>query len=252
MERLPDLATELVNLKVDVLLAGAFKPGRAARQATTSIPIVLVTCDPYQWIVDSLARPGGNVTGQSCMSAELSPKRLQLLKEVAPRISRVAFLYNPDPDEPGPSLALKLLLAEAPSLGIKLLPVPIRRPEEFDSARETIRREQPDALFVYPDPVTILVRARTVEFADKQRLPAMYGFRWWVDPGGLMSYGTTLADMQRRAARQVDKILKGAKPADLPVEQPTKFELVINLKAAKAMGLTIPQSVLGRADEVIQ
>ncbi|HLE43400.1 MAG TPA: ABC transporter substrate-binding protein, partial [Methylomirabilota bacterium] len=204
------------------------------------------------WIVESLARPGGNVTGQSCMSAELSPKRLQLLKEAAPRISRVAFLYNPD--EPGPTLAWKLSLDAAPSLGITLLPVPIRRPEEFDGALGTISREQADGLFVYPDLVTISPRmqARTVEFANKQRLPAVYAFRWWVDAGGLVSYGTTSLDMVRRAVRQVDKILKGTKPADIPVEQPTRFELVINIKAAKALGLTIPPSVLIRADQLIE
>ena len=250
---LPDLATELVHLKVDVLIAsGGFLPPMAATQATTSIPIVLLGCDPLLWIVESLARPGGNVTGQSCMSAELSPKRLQLLKEMAPRISRVAFVYNPD--EPGGSLAWQLSRDAAPALGVQLLPVPIRRPEEVDNVLATISRQHVDGLFVYPNLVTIVprIRARTVEFANREHLPAMYAFRWWVDEGGLVSYGTTVPDMVRRAVRQVDKILRGTKPAEIPVEQATEFKLVVNLKDAKALGLTIPPSVLARADEVIE
>jgi len=250
LERLPDLAAELVKLNVDVIVAGAFKPGQVARQATSQIPIVLVTCDPYRWIVDSLARPGGNVTGQTCMSSELSPKKLEFLKQAVPAISRVAFLYNPD--DPGPSQALKLCQDAAPSLGVMLFPVTIQHPSEIDRALSAIVKERPDALFVYPDSVTARVRAQTIDFVNRQRLPAVYGFRAWVDAGGLLSSGASLAEMQRRAMGQVDKILKGAKPADLPVEQPAKFELVINLKTAKALGLTIPQSILVRADEIIQ
>ncbi|HEV2056669.1 MAG TPA: ABC transporter substrate-binding protein [Methylomirabilota bacterium] len=250
LERLPDLAGELVRLNVDVIVAGAFKPGQVARQATRRIPIVLVTCDPYRWIVDSLARPGGNVTGQTCMSSELSPKKLEFLKQAVPRISRVAFLYNPD--DPGPSQALKFCQDAAPSLGVTLFPVTIQHPSEIDHALSTIAKERPDALFVYPDSVTARVRDQTIDFVNRQRLPAVYGFRAWVDAGGLLSYGASLADMQRRAMGQVDKILKGARPADLPVEQPSKFDLIINLKAAKALGLTIPHSLLLRADEIIQ
>jgi len=250
LERLPELAAELVRLNVDVIVAGAFKPGQVARQATSQIPIVLVTCDPYKWIVDSLARPGGNVTGQTCMSSELSPKKLEFLKQAVPGINRVAFLYNPD--DPGPSQALKVCQEAAPSLGVKLFPVTIQHPTEIDRALSAIAKEHPDALFVYPDSVTARVRAQTIEFVNRQRLPAVYGFRAWVDAGGLLSYGASLADMSRRAMGQVDKILKGARPAELPVEQPSKFDLIINLKTAKAQGLTIPQSLLSRADEVIQ
>src|SRR5262249_21114177 len=160
---------------------------------TSSIPIVLVTCDPYQWIVDSLARPGGNVTGQTCLSSELSPKKLEFLKQAVPGINRVAFLYNPD--DPGPSLALKLCQVAAPALGVKLFPVTIQRPAEIDQALALVTKERPDALFVYPDSVTARVRGETVEFVNKHRLPSVSGFRDWVDAGGLLSYGASLPDM---------------------------------------------------------
>jgi len=250
LERLPELAAELVNLKVDVLVAGAFRPGQAAGQATKSIPVVLITCDPYQWLVESLARPGGNITGQTCLSSEMSPKKLEFLKAAAPRSSRVAFLYNPD--DPGPSLGLKLSQEAAPSLGMKVFPVAIRRSADLDAALAAIKREQPDALFVYPDSVTASVRPQTIEFASKQRLPAVYGFKPWPEAGGLLSYGASLPDMSRRAAGQVDKILKGTKPADLPFEQPTRFRLALNLKTAQALGLPIPPILLFQADEVIR
>jgi putative ABC transport system substrate-binding protein len=250
LDRLPALAAELVQLKPDVIVAGAFRPGQAAAHATSTIPVVLVTCDPYQYIVDGLARPGGNVTGQTCLSSEMSPKKLEFLKRAAPTISRVAFLYNPD--DPGPTLALKLCQAAAPSLGVTLVPFTIQRPSEISDVLTRVGEAQVDALFVYPDSVTGRVRARTAEFASQQRLPTVYGFRSWVDDGGLMSYGASLPAMTRRAAGQVDKILKGAKPADIPVEQPTTFELVINLKAATAIGLTVPPALLDLADVVIE
>ena len=250
LDRLPGLISELIHLKPDVIAAGAFKPGQVAREATGTIPIVLVTCDPYEWIVNSLARPGSNVTGQTCLSSELSPKKLEFLKQVAPGISRVAFLYNPD--DPGPTLALKLCQEAAPSLGITLLPITIQQPSEIDSALRQIAEAQVDGWFVYPDSVVGRAQSRIIEFAAKERLPTVYGFKGWVVAGGLISYGASLPDMVRRATGQIDKILKGAKPADLPVEQPTRFELVINLKTAKALGLTVPPALLALANEVIE
>ncbi len=250
LDRLPGLISELIQLKPDLIVAGAFKPGQVAREATGTIPIVLVTCDPYQWIVNSLARPGGNVTGQTCLSSELSPKKLEFLKQAAPGISRVAFLYNPD--DPGPTLALKLCQEAAPLLGITLVPVTMQRPSEIDSVLRQIAEAHVDGWLVYPDSVVGRARSRIVEFAAKERLPTVYGFKPWVTAGGLLSYGASLPDMVRRATGQVDKILKGAKPADLPVEQPTRFELIVNLKTAASLGLTIPPSLLARADEVIE
>jgi len=249
--RLPSLAAELVALKVDVIVASAFKPGQVASQATQVVPVVLITCDPYQMLVGSLARPGGNVTGQTCMSAELSPKKLQLLKEAAPGIGRVAFVYNPD--DPGPALALKLCLDAATDLGIRLLPVAIRRAEDITAVLARVDSQNVDGLFVYPDAVTAQARREFVQFAGRLRLPTVGGFKAWAESGFLLSYGASLPDMTRRAMVQVDRILReGAKPGDIPIEQPTTFELVVNLKTAKALALTIPPSLLLRADEVIE
>jgi putative tryptophan/tyrosine transport system substrate-binding protein len=250
LDRLPSLAAELIAERVDVIVAGAFKPGQAAIQATRNIPVVLVTCDPYQLLVGSLARPGGNVTGQTCMSAEISPKKLQFLKEAVPGIRRVAFLYNPD--DPGPALALKLCLDAASGLGIALLPFPIQRVEELARVVAQIDEAKVDGLFVYPDAVTARTRNEIVDFASLRRLPAVGGFKPWAQSGLLLSYGASLPDMRRRAMIQVDRILKdGVKAGDLPIEQPTHFELVINQKTAKSFGITIPQSLLLRADEMI-
>src|SRR3954451_17298007 len=193
LDRLPALAAELVQLKPDVIVASAFRPGQAAAQATSTIPVVVVTCDPYQLIVDGLARPSGNVTGQTCLSSEMSPKKLEYLKEAAPAISKVAFLCNPD--DPGPSLALELCQAAASSLGLTLVPFTIQRPIEISDVLTRIGDAHVDALFVYPDSVTGRVRARTVEFANQEHLPAVYGFRSWVDAGGLMSYSANLPAM---------------------------------------------------------
>ncbi len=246
----PELARELAQLKVDVIVTIEIAGGRAAKEATSTIPIVVVSCDPFEQIVATLARPGGNVTGQSCMTSELTAKKLQLFKEAVPRMSRVAFLYNPN--EPGPAFSLKLAQGAAPTLGITLRPVEMREAGDLDSALSRIARERVDGLFVYPDFVTGGARSQIVEFAAKASLPAMYGFRGWVDAGGLMSYGTSQPAMIHRATMQVDKILKGAKPSDLPVEQPTKFALVINRKTAKALGLTIPPLLLLQADQVLE
>jgi ABC-type uncharacterized transport system substrate-binding protein len=251
-ELLREHAAELVRLKVDVIVAAGTPPTQAAMQATTTIPIVMVsTGDPLRTgLVASLARPGGNVTGNTILGAELSGKRLQLLKEMLPNVSRVAFLWNPA----NASLISHFneIQAAARALGLTLQSVEVRDPKEFESAFLKMMRDRPDALIMTADTMHRLHLERIVDFAANRRLPAMYQLKAYVEAGGLMSYGASLSDLFRRAAVYVDKILKGAKPADLPVEQPTKFELTINLKTAKALGLTIPHSVLLRADQVIE
>ncbi len=252
-ERHPELARELVRLKVDVILVSTDQPIAAVKQETSTIPIVMASSsDPVgTGFVASLARPGGNVTGLSMMSPELSGKRLELLKEAVPGLSRVAFLW--DPGVRGTVLDYNQTEGAARSLGLQLQSVEVPRAEEFDRAFSAITEQRAQALIVpTPNPVTFANRGKVVSFAQRNRLPSMYGIRDYVDAGGLMSYGPSPADLYRRAATFVDKILKGAKPADLPVEQPTRFELVINLKTAKALGLTFPQSILIRADQVIQ
>ncbi len=252
-ERLPDLARELVSLKVDVIMVSGDPAIAAVKQQTRTIPIVMtVSTDPLgTGFVASLARPGGNVTGLSMISPELSGKRLELLREAVPRLSRVAFLWNPDVR--GAVLDYNQTEGAARSLGLQLQSVEAARAEDLDRAFSAIMEQRGQALIVAsPNPVTFANRGRIVSFAQKNRLPSMYANRDYVDAGGLMSYGPSAADLYRRAATFVDKILKGAKPADLPVEQPTRFELVINLKTAKALGLTFPQSILIRADQVIQ
>ncbi len=250
-ERLPDLAAELVRLKVDVIVVNT-PAALAAKQATRTIPIVMaVSSDPVgDGLVASLARPGGNVTGSSMMAPELGGKRLQLLKEVVPRASRVAVLSNPT--LPYTGRVVREIRAAARVLGVRLQSLEIRAPEDIDRAFEAAIRGRASALMVVDDPLMFVHRARILALASKSRLPAIYPWRDPVDAGGLMSYAANLADSFRRAATYVDKILKGAKPADLPVEQPTRFELVINMKTAKALGLTFPQSILIRADQVIQ
>src|SRR5215467_1255524 len=252
-ERLPDLARELVHLKVDVIVTSTDVAIAAVRQQTRTIPIVMATStDPLgAGFVASLAHPGGNVTGLSTMSPELAGKRLELLKEVVPRVSRVAFLWNPEVR--GAVLDYNQTEGAARSLGLQLQSVEAARAEDFDRAFSAITEQRAQALIVpSPNPITFANRGRIVSFVQRNRLPSMYSVREYVDDGGLMSYGHSTADLYRRAATFVSKILQGAKAADLAVEQPTKFELVINLKTAKALGLTIPPSVLARADEVIQ
>jgi len=201
-------------------------------------------------LVASLARPGGNLTGMNILTSELNAKRLELLKEAVPKVSRVAVLANPASPLRGP--VVREVEAAARSLGVRLQVLDARDPSEFDSAFSTMTRGRAGALIVLNDPMLFAQRGRIVELAAKSRLPAAYEWREFVEAGGLMSYGTNIADMYRRLATYVDKILRGAKPADLPVEQPTKFELVVNLRTAKALGLTIPQSVLIRADQIIR
>ncbi len=252
LERLPDLAADLVRLRVDVIFAPNAAAALAAKNATTTIPIVMaLPGDPVGLgLVASLGRPGGNITGMSNVAVELGPKQLQLLKQAVPRVSRVAVLWNPANRSHG--LSVREAEVAARSLGVQVQSLEARGPDDFDNAFAAITRERAGALLVLGDALFLQHRTRIVGLVAKSRLPAMYGMREFVDAGGLMSYAANFADLFRRAATHVDKILKGAKPADLPVEQPTKFELVINLKAAKSLGISIPQSVLIRADQVIQ
>jgi ABC-type uncharacterized transport system substrate-binding protein len=261
-ERLPDLATQLVRLKVDVIVVDACgAPLNAASQATRTIPIVVTACNDdlvATGIISSLARPGGNITGLSELTPELGAKRLELLKEAVPKVRRVAVLWNPASSERS-SVNFRFWSADwvevraaAQVLDMTLQPVEIRGPDDFDPAFSAMARERADGLIAFSDPLIVFHGRRIADLATKSRLPAMYSSREVVDAGGLMSYGPSLSDMFRRTAGYVGKILKGAKPADLPMEQPTKSELVINLKTAKALGLTIPPLLLLRADEVIR
>ncbi len=253
LDRLLDLAAELVRLKVDAIVAGpGFPAAVAAKLATATVPIVIVAAgDPVgTGLVASLAHPGGNITGISDMGTELSAKRLELLKEAAPKLSRVAVLWNST--DHSMSLQYPEVQVAARILGVRLQPVSVRAPGDFDSAFALIGQGHPDALYIISDILTVVHRGRIAGFTAKNRLPTMYTTRTAVADGGLMSYGPNFRDMFRRAAYFVDRILKGAKPADLPVEQPTRFELVINMKTAKALGLTFPPSILIRADQVIQ
>jgi putative ABC transport system substrate-binding protein len=255
LERLPALAAELVALKVDVIVAVSTLEALAAKQATRTIPIVFaVAADPVtSGLVTSLARPGGNVTGLSNLAPELVGKRLEQLKQAVPAVSRVAVLWQPGAlGERTEKDMLKGAEVAGRALGVRLQFVEARGPADFARALSEMTRARAGALTVLTSAMFANERRRLVDLAAKNRLPAVYGLREYVDAGGLMSYGPSIADLFRRAATYVDRILKGRKPGDLPVEQPTKFELLINLKTAKALGLTIPPSLLGRADEVIQ
>jgi len=251
-ERLPNLAAELVQLKVDVIVATGTPGTQAAKNATKAIPIVMVNvADPVETgLVASLAHPGGNVTGLSNLSSDLGGKQLALLKETFPMVSRVAVLG--DSANAGNALWLGEMKLAAVGLRITLQSLEVRRPDDFEPAFSAIKRERAGAFSVLRNSLSNIYRPRILDFAAKSRLPAMYPTGDYVDAGGLMSYGANPDDLYRRAAVYVDKILKGAKPADLPVEQPMKFELIINLKAAKQIGLSIPPNVLARADKVIK
>jgi putative tryptophan/tyrosine transport system substrate-binding protein len=253
LDRLPDLAAELVRLKVDVIVAaGGSQAIWPAKNATSTIPIVGVGLGDFvdAGLVKSLARPGGNITGLSLGGTELYGKRLELLKETVPRVSRVIFFL--DTTSPTISLALNEIQTSARALGLQIQSVEVRSPNDFAAAFQAAAKGRAHALTVFFQPVFTANRNRILEFAAKNRLPAIYPFKEYVEDGGLMSYAPNLSDLYRRAATYVDKILKGRKPADLPVEQPTKFEFIINLKAAKQIGLTIPPDVLARADKVIR
>ena len=251
-DRVPELAADLVQRKVDVIVVDSTLATQAVKRATSTIPIVMaLVADPVgSGLVASLAHPGGNVTGLSMMMADLSAKRLQLLKEAIPRLTRVAVLWNPD--TPYHPKVIEELKAVAPSLSIELSFVSARTPEEIGPAFSAVSRAHAQALYVIEDAFFFTHRTTLLKLASKARLPVIYGERHFADEGGLMSYGPNFGDLFRRSAGYVDKILKGAKPGDLPIEQPTKFELVVNLKTAKALGITIPESILLRADEVIR
>src|SRR5262245_37207235 len=252
-EKLPDLAAELVRLKVDVIVAVVTQASLAAKAATTTIPIVMIgVSDPVgSGLVSSLARPGANITGTSSMTAEVVGKQLELIKETLPKISRVAALWNPA-NPIFQAIQLKETEDAARALRVQLRLLEARGPDEIDRAFAAVARERAKAVLVLGDPVFTANRKRIADLSMKQRLPAVSGTREYTEAGGLMAYGPSFPDMHRRAAYYVDRILKGTKPADLPVEQPMKFELIINLKTAKQIGLTIPPNVLARADRVIK
>jgi putative tryptophan/tyrosine transport system substrate-binding protein len=251
-ERFPALAAELVRLKVDVLLVPNTPAALAAKQATSTIPIVMTAiADPVgSGLVASLARPGGNITGVTIMDTDLTQKRLELLKAVLPTVSRVAVLWNPANPAAAPLVRATDVAAQA--LGVQLHLVEARGPDAFDRAFAAMTRAHAGALLVVPDRIFLDHRSRLAELAATSHLPTMHNNRALVEAGGLLSYGASQPDTWRRAATYVDKILKGAKPADLPVERPMKFDLVINLKTAQALGLTIPPAVLFQATEVIR
>ena len=250
-ERIPELVAELISLKMDILVAASSVSALAAKKATSTIPIVMVAADPVGLgLVASLRRPGGNVTGLSYFNEAIIAKRLQLLTEFVPGLSRVAVLRNP-------SVVVHTTFWQetepaARKLGVALQPLDIRSPDDFEAAFAAAKRGNAQGLIALDDALTIAHRPQIVALAATSHLPAMYGLREFPDDGGLMSYGASFVDLLRRVATFVDKILKGAKPAELPVEQPTKFELVINRKAADALGLTVPSTLLAQADEVIE
>jgi ABC-type uncharacterized transport system substrate-binding protein len=251
-DRLPALAAELVRLKVDVIVTHGTTATRPAKQATLTIPIVMGhDDDPVgSGFVASLARPGGNITGLATLAPEISGKQVELLKEIVPRLSRLAVIGTAT--RPGNPQALREINLAADAVGVQLQFLEIQAPKDIEIAFRAASKGRAEALLVLASPLFVLHRTQLTDLALKNRLPAIYDRREFVDDGGLMSYGTNFADMSRRAATYVDKILKGAKPADLPVQQPMKFELVINLKTAKQIGLTIPPNVLARADKVIK
>jgi len=251
-DRLPELAADLVRTGVSVIVTENASATRAAMQATTTIPIVMQGVgDPVRYgFIKSLARPGGNVTGVSFLAGEMVTKNLELLKEAAPRISRVAFLVNPT--NPGAAPILTDLPVAEKALGLKVMPVEVVTPDDFERAFASIVRERADGILVGPEQLVFSQRHRIAAFAEKQRLPSVYASVSFMDAGGLMALGPQAGSIPRRTAAFVDKLLKGAKPADLPVEQPSTFEFVINAKTAKAIGLALPQSLLLRADRVIE
>jgi putative tryptophan/tyrosine transport system substrate-binding protein len=252
LDRLPSLAEELVHLKVDVIVTGGPQATRPAKKATDTIPIVMASdSDPIgNGFVASLARPGGNVTGLSALSSEISGKQLELMKEIVPNFSRVSVLENSN--EPANPQSLKEIELIAKTFGVQVQRLDVRSPTDIEPAFQSATKSRADAILALASPVLNGHRKEVVTFALKSRLPAIYFRAEFVEDGGLMSYAASSTDLSRRAATYVDKILKGAKPADLPVEQPTKFELIVNLKTAKQIGLTIPPNVLARADRVIK
>jgi putative ABC transport system substrate-binding protein len=253
MERLPELAADLVRLKVDVIVAQGWRAAMAAKQATSIIPIVMAPAAGdavASGLIGTLARPGGNLTGLTDESVQLSAKRMELLKEAVPKAALIAIIWNSD--DLGMTLRYRGIEEAARILKVEVLPLGVRQPDDFAVAFSTMTRRRPDALFLVADALTVMNRKQFIEFAATQRIPAMYEQGIYVRDGGLMSYGPNPEDGFRRAADYIDRIFKGAKPADLPAEQPTRFYLGLNLKAAAALGLTIPPSLLFRADQVVQ
>jgi putative ABC transport system substrate-binding protein len=252
VERIPDLAAELVRQNPHVIVAAANVAGLSAKKATTIIPIVVIASHDgvKVGLFASLARPGGNVTGLESLAPDLDVKRLEWLKDVIPTLSRVALLYNPS--DPGGAVHVDVTLRTARALGVDVRLVEVRAPAEVDSALMAIVRDRPDALLTVTDPLVFAHRERIARFTLEQALPSAHEYRTYADFGGLMSYGPNMSALWSRAAYYVDRILKGARPGDLPVEQPTKFELVINLRTASALGLTIPPALLARADHAIE
>ena len=252
LDRLPRLAAELVDLKVDVIVVGSTPAIKAVAQATRTIPVVMtVVADPVaDGLVKSLAHPGGNITGLTLISPELSGKRIELLREAAPRLARIAVLWNPA--NPAHTYTLRDSEAKARTLGLQTIPVQMRHPEDLERAFAVAVRERASALFVLDDTFLFLERQRIIDLAIRNRLPTVSGISGFADAGALLTYGARQAELYRRAAIFVDRILKGAKPANLPIEQPTSFELVLNLKTAKSLGLKIPEPLLLRADRLIE
>jgi len=253
MERLSELAADLVRLKVDVIVAQGWRAALAAKQATSTTPIVMAPAAGdavASGLIVSLARPGGNLTGMTDESVQLSAKRMELLKEAVPKAALIAIIWNSD--DLGMTLRYRGIEEAARILKVEVLPLGVRGSEDFAVAFSTMARRRPDALFLVADALTAMNRKQVIEFAAAQRIPAMYEFGFYVRDGGLMSYGPNPEDAFRRAAVYIDRIFKGAKPADLPAEQPTRYYLGLNLKAAAAIGLTIPPSLLLRADQVAQ
>jgi len=248
-DQLKELVTEAAGLKVDVFLTAGEPALLAAKAYGANIPIVTVTCDPLQKLVGSLARPGGNATGFTCISSDLGSKRLGLLKSLLPKAERIAVLYS-EPDNVEPEL--QEVVAQGRQLGMDVVRYPVRSPQDLDAAFKQMAENKCDALYILSSSFANQHRAKLAELALLHRLPAMYGFREFAQAGGLIAYGASLPDGFRRAAYQINKILKGAAPADVPVEQPTRFELVLNMRAAKALNLEIPTSLLVQADEVIE
>jgi putative tryptophan/tyrosine transport system substrate-binding protein len=250
-DRLPELVAELIRLKTDVILAASTPVAHGAKQATRTIPIVMVVADPVgTGLVSSLAHPGGNLTGLSDFHADLITKRLELIKEAVPSAARIAVLLNPANPTCAPQM--KDLSAVAPALGVTLFAIEANEPDDIERGFATMKKQKAAALIVCGDRMFATHRSRIFDLTTKNRVPAIYSTIDYTNAGGLMSYGANFPDLYRRAATYVDKILKGAKPADLPIEQPTKFEMVINLKTAKQIGLTIPPNVLARANQVIK
>jgi len=250
LDRLPELARELARLNVNVMFVGGDHGLRAAKEVSSPIPIVVLACDPLDSLVASIARPGGKATGLTCISSELASKRLQMLKELVPALSRVAVLYNPE--DRNKVLEYEQSQGAARTLNLSVRAFQARSEAEINKAFREIADDRTQALVIFADALMVFHEKRLAELALQNRIPAIFGFREFAELGGLITYGANLREQFRRAAGFVDKILKGANPGDLPIEQPTRFELVINLKTAKALGLTVPDKLLALADEVIE